>query len=161
MSNLELARLFFDACETGKGWEVCNAYCRPEATFSSQTAVLAEISTIEAYCEWMKGLLTPVPDGHYELKCFAEDESRNSVAAFAVFHCACCITIFNSGVWRRPLRRFFSIWTMGILLATLLTKQHVFIDLVSGVFLGGLSFMVFFHLKIVIPAKCEGTPVNA
>jgi predicted ester cyclase len=30
--------------------------------------------------------LTPIPDGHYELKCFAEDAERSIVAAFAVFH---------------------------------------------------------------------------
>ena len=34
----------------------------------------------------MKGLLTPIPDGHYELKFFAADEASNSVAAVAVFH---------------------------------------------------------------------------
>jgi hypothetical protein len=34
----------------------------------------------------MKNLLTPIPDGHYELKFFAEDEERNRVAAFAAFH---------------------------------------------------------------------------
>ncbi len=34
----------------------------------------------------MKGLLTPLPDGHYELRFFAADEARNSVAAYAVFH---------------------------------------------------------------------------
>ncbi|MFT5521627.1 MAG: putative ester cyclase [Enterobacterales bacterium] len=86
MNNLGLAKQLFEACETGKGWEACSEYCTPEATFSSQTTVLAEISTLEAYCEWMKNLLTPIPDGHYELKFFAEDESSNSVAAFAVFH---------------------------------------------------------------------------
>ena len=34
----------------------------------------------------MKGLLTPVPDGHYELKTFATDAERGRVCAFAVFH---------------------------------------------------------------------------
>ena len=34
----------------------------------------------------MTGLLTPVPDGHYELRFFAEDEARGCVAAYAVFH---------------------------------------------------------------------------
>jgi predicted ester cyclase len=87
MSNIvEPARNFFEACETGKGWEACQAYCNPDATFSSQTGALADISTLEGYCEWMKNLLTPVPDGHYELKFFAADESNNSVAAVAVFH---------------------------------------------------------------------------
>ncbi len=85
-TNLNSAKQFFDACETGKGWEACNAFCHPKATFSSQTTVLSEISTLEGYCEWMKNLFTPVPDGHYEIKFFAADEARNSVAAFAVFH---------------------------------------------------------------------------
>jgi predicted ester cyclase len=85
-TNINSAKQFFEACETGKGWETCSAFCRPEATFPSQTTVLSEISTLEGYCEWMKNLFTPVPDGHYELKFFAADDARNSVAAFAVFH---------------------------------------------------------------------------
>ena len=80
------ARQFFEACETGKGWDACKALCTSDATFSSQTTALAEISTLAEYCEWMKGLLTPIPDGHYELKFFAADEADESVVAFAVFH---------------------------------------------------------------------------
>ena len=76
----------FGACETGKGWEACSAYCHPEATFSSQTGALSDISTLEGYWELMKNLLTPIPGGHYELKFFAADDARNSVAALAVFH---------------------------------------------------------------------------
>ena len=34
----------------------------------------------------MKNLLTPIPDGRYELKFFAEDQERSCVAAVAVFH---------------------------------------------------------------------------
>ena len=83
---LEQAKSFFDACETGKGWESCQQYCHPEATFSAQAGALAEIQTVEGYTEWMKGLFTPVPDGRYELKFFALDEERNCVGAFAVFH---------------------------------------------------------------------------
>jgi predicted ester cyclase len=85
-TNLTTANQFFEACETGKGWEGCKSYCHPEASFSSQTTVLAGISTLEDYCEWMRNLFTPIPDGRYELKFFAEDEARNSVAAYAVFH---------------------------------------------------------------------------
>ena len=80
------ARKFFDACETGQGWEACASYCHPGATFSAQTDVLADISTIEQYSEWMKGMFTPVPDGRYELKFFAADDADQSVAAVAVFH---------------------------------------------------------------------------
>ena len=33
MSNITVvAKQFFDACETGKGWEVCQAYCTPDAS---------------------------------------------------------------------------------------------------------------------------------
>lgn len=85
-TNTEKARQFFDACETGKGWDACSEYCHPDATFSSQTGVLADISGLNDYCEWMKNLLTPIPDGHYELKFFGADESNDSVAAFAIFH---------------------------------------------------------------------------
>ena len=85
-NNLESAKQFFEGCETGKGWDVCNEFCHPEATFASQTTALAGISTLEDYCEWMKNLFTPVPDGHYELKFFAMDETTNSAAAFAIFH---------------------------------------------------------------------------
>jgi predicted ester cyclase len=83
---LEPARQFYDACETGKGWDVCKAFCHPEATFSAQADALGDISTLEGYCEWTKNILTPIPDGHYELKFFAADESGESVTAVAVFH---------------------------------------------------------------------------
>lgn len=86
MSDLNTAREFFEACETGKGWEACSAYCKSDATFSCQAGALAEVATLEGYTNWMAGFFTPVPDGHYELKFFAADEERNSVAAFAVFH---------------------------------------------------------------------------
>jgi len=85
-STLEHARAFFDMCETGKGWDPCSAYCHPGATFSAQAGALAGIDTLEGYCEWMKNMFTPIPDGHYELKSFSLDEERNCVTAFAVFH---------------------------------------------------------------------------
>jgi predicted ester cyclase len=80
------AKQFFEACETGAGWEVCQAFCHPEATFSSQTDILSGIATLEGYCEWMKGMFTPIPDGRYELKFFAADEADSAVTAVAVFH---------------------------------------------------------------------------
>jgi len=80
------AKQFFEACETGQGWDACQAFCSPDATFSSQTGVLANISTLNEYCEWMKGMYTPIPDGRYELKFFAADQADRSVSAVAVFH---------------------------------------------------------------------------
>ena len=80
------ARAFFEACETGKGWEVCRQWCHNDASFDCQADALAGTSTMEGYTDWMKGLLTPLPDGRYELKGFAADNDRNTVLAFAVFH---------------------------------------------------------------------------
>ena len=86
MSSIkETAELFFEACETGKGWETCRQYCHPQATFSAQADALAGVDTVEAYTEWTKGLLTPIPDGSYEVRSFAVDENRNNVAAYSVF----------------------------------------------------------------------------
>jgi predicted ester cyclase len=81
----ETAERFFDACETGKGWETCKTYCHPDATFSAQADALADVKTVQSYTDWMKGLFTPVPDGRYELRSFAVDEGRKNVIAYAVF----------------------------------------------------------------------------
>lgn len=83
-NNLEIAHQFFDACETGKGWEVCSRFCHAEATFSSQTSALAGISSLDEYCGWMKNLLITIPDGKYEIKFFAVDEARHSVLGYGV-----------------------------------------------------------------------------
>ncbi len=81
----DTAERFFDACETGKGWEGCRQYCHPGASFSAQAGALTDIKTLEGYTEWMKGLFTPVPDGSYEVRSFAVDEKRKHVAAYGVF----------------------------------------------------------------------------
>lgn len=83
--NLNIAKLFFDACESGKGWASCSEYCHQDATFTAQAAVLSEVTTLEAYTDWMQGLFTPIPNGSYEVKFFAEDEERGCVAGYAVF----------------------------------------------------------------------------
>ena len=81
----ETAAKFFDACETGQGWDGCAAFCHPDATFSAQAGALAGVDTLEAYTEWMKGLFGPVPDGQYELRAFGVDQERKSVSAYGVF----------------------------------------------------------------------------
>jgi len=84
-SMMEGARAFFEACETGKGWEGCQQYCVPNATFSAQAEPLADVHTLQQYADWMKGMLTVLPDGRYDVKSFAADESRNNVSAYAIF----------------------------------------------------------------------------
>jgi len=79
------AQRFFEACETGRGWDACRAFCHPDATFSAQAGALEGVNTLEAYTEWMKSLYTPMPDASYELRSFAVDDDRNSVSAYAVF----------------------------------------------------------------------------
>jgi predicted ester cyclase len=82
----ETALAFFEACDTGKGWEGCSAYCHPSATFAAQAEPLAEVRTLEDYADWMKGMMGIVPDGRYDLKSLAVDNERNNVCAYGVFH---------------------------------------------------------------------------
>jgi predicted ester cyclase len=87
MSTIEeTAELFFEACETGKGWAGCQQYCHPDATFAAQADALADVTTLEAYTEWMLGLMKILPDGKAEVRSFAVDVTRNNVAVFGVFH---------------------------------------------------------------------------
>ncbi len=80
------AQAFFDACETGKGWEVCKAYCTGDATFSAQAEPLLGLKTLAGYTDWMKGMGAVLPGASYEVKSFATDAARNQVVAYAVFH---------------------------------------------------------------------------
>jgi len=80
-----IAKKFFEACEAGKGWAVCQEWCTPDATFSAQAEPLADVRNLEQYTDWMKGLLTFIPNGRYELKSFATDEERKNVSAYGVF----------------------------------------------------------------------------
>ncbi len=87
MSAFENAKKFFEACETGKGWAGCQSYVSPSAPFSCQSSVLADVKTLEAYCEWMKGLVGgPLPDGRYTLHTSAWNDANNCAIFSATFH---------------------------------------------------------------------------
>ena len=87
MSITDTARDFFDACETGKGWAACSAWCHPDASFACQSDALADTTTLEAYTEWMKGLVGgPLPDGRYTLHSSAWDEANSTATFVATFH---------------------------------------------------------------------------
>ena len=79
------AKAFFEACDTGRGWEACSAFCHPDASFAAQAEPLADVHTLKDYTEWMKALFGLVPDGRYEVKSFATDSERNNVCAYGVF----------------------------------------------------------------------------
>jgi predicted ester cyclase len=84
-SMIETAKEFFTACETGKGWEGCKAFCEPNATFAAQAEPLAGVKTLAEYADWMKAIFTPLPNASYEIKSFAVDPDRKNVSAYAVF----------------------------------------------------------------------------
>lgn len=82
----ETAEKFFDACDTGQGWEACSEHCHADASFSAQAEPLSEIRRLQGYADWMKGLVEILPDARYEVRSFAVDEARGNVAVYAVFH---------------------------------------------------------------------------
>jgi predicted ester cyclase len=82
----DVAHKFFEACETGKGWEGCSGYCTENATFEAQAEPLSSTKTLKDYAEWMRGMMGILPDARYELKSFAADEARKNISAFATFH---------------------------------------------------------------------------
>ncbi|TMM55187.1 ester cyclase [Sulfitobacter sabulilitoris] len=86
MPDLETAKAFFEACETGKGWAACRTWCTGDASFSCQADALSDTAVLSDYCDWMKNLLTPIPDGHYVLTSFAMDTERGTAVAAAAFH---------------------------------------------------------------------------
>ena len=81
MSAFENAKKFFEACEAPKGWNGCKSYVADGASFSCQAGALADVKTVQAYCDWMKGLLTILEDGSYVIKSFGTDAARHNVIA--------------------------------------------------------------------------------
>jgi len=44
------------------------------------------MKTLAQYTDWMKGMMTVLPDARYEVKSFATDSVRNNVTAYGVFY---------------------------------------------------------------------------
>src|SRR5450755_1392083 len=53
---------------------------------SRQAEPLLDLKTLAQYTDWMKGMLSVLPDARYEVKSFATDSSRNNVAAYGIFY---------------------------------------------------------------------------
>ena len=86
MSAFDNANKFFVACETPTGWAGCKEYVADGATFVAQSEPLADVSTVEAYCDWMHGFGTvTAPDGSYELHTSAWDEENRTATFFATY----------------------------------------------------------------------------
>jgi hypothetical protein len=81
MTASENAKMFFAACEAPEGWAGCQPYVAVGATFTAQGEPLAEIDTVQAYCDWMAGSGTvTAPGATYVLHASAYDtESTRSI----------------------------------------------------------------------------------
>ncbi len=87
MSAYDNAKLFFEACDSGAGWDGCKAYVTDGASFSSQSGPLADVQTVEAYCEWSKSFGTvTAPGATYELHASSYDEATRTALFFATYH---------------------------------------------------------------------------
>jgi hypothetical protein len=87
MSAFENAREFFDACETSEGWEGCKQYVADGAPFFAQCEPLAEIDTVEAYCEWMADMGTILAAGaNYDINASGFDERTRTAIFFGTYH---------------------------------------------------------------------------
>ena len=87
MSAFENAKKFFDACDEAKGWSGCKEYVAEGALFVAQSEPLAEINTVEGYCEWMGAFGTvTVPGATYDLHTTCYDEKSRTAVFFATFH---------------------------------------------------------------------------
>lgn len=86
MTAMQTATAFFHACESLKGWEGCKAHVANGATFAAQSEPVADIDTVQGYCEWMRGFGTgPVPGCRYEIHAQAYDENSRTALFFATF----------------------------------------------------------------------------
>jgi hypothetical protein len=87
MSSFETAAKFFHACEGLQGWEGCREYVAEGAGFTAQSEPIADINTVEGYCEWMAGLGRGALEGcGYDLHASAFDESTQTALFFATFN---------------------------------------------------------------------------
>ncbi|MGI3776093.1 MAG: ester cyclase [Janthinobacterium lividum] len=80
------ARAFLDACDRGLGWEACRPFCTPAASFACQAEPLAGMGQLDAYAEWMKGIVALMPDARYSIEAFAIDPAASTALVHAVFH---------------------------------------------------------------------------
>ncbi len=85
MSAFENATQFFHSCESLKGWEGCKQYVAPDAPFSAQCEPLVDVSTVEAYTEWMVALGSTLEGCTCDLHTSSYDEAKKTATFFATF----------------------------------------------------------------------------
>lgn len=86
MSAFDNATRFFHACETLRGWPGCRDFVAPGAAFEAQSEPIADIVSVEGYCEWMKSFGTEVVPGcSYSLHAGSFDAETRIATFFATF----------------------------------------------------------------------------
>ena len=86
MSDLRTTALnFFEACESGQGWQACRPYCHDDAAFSVQAESLAAYKDVSGYSDHMPELMITLPDAHYKLQCVAVNDASQTVMVYALF----------------------------------------------------------------------------
>ena len=87
MSAFENAKKFFEACEAPAGWAGCRDYCEEGASFSAQSEPLVDVTTVEAYADWMHGFGTVTSKGStYTLHAACYDDENRKAVFFATYH---------------------------------------------------------------------------
>ena len=80
MNTIEsIATSFHHTCMTGKGWQECQQYCTPDASFTHEGEMFADIHTIEQYAAFMQRAFTPVPDFRHEVLSVGVDQRQQRV----------------------------------------------------------------------------------
>ena len=86
MKAFENATTFFHNCESAKGWEACKDYTIENAKFNAQSEPLTDVTKLEDYVNWMKGLGTiTMPGCSYKVHSSAYGETTNTAIFFATF----------------------------------------------------------------------------
>ena len=100
MTAIENAKKFFEACDAAEGWSACKDYVADGASFVAQSEPIADINTVEAYCEWMAGFGTvTVPGETYDMHTTSYDEETNTALLGRGNHWADCDIC--SSTWRK------------------------------------------------------------
>lgn len=79
-------------------------------------------------------------------------------AAFAVFHGACCQAVFSAARGCGTIRWLVWVWALGIVVATLLTKQHILFDALAGAALGFAGYALCCRSTTLAVEDMKRTP---
>ncbi len=87
MSAFEKAKQFFENVDAAKGWDGCKDDVADGATFTCQSDPLADVKTVEGYCDWMAAFAkVTVPGATYDLHAASWDEETKTATFFATYH---------------------------------------------------------------------------